>query len=201
MLGHSGWCFWAMYFSLRLFQEFVWEPLRFWVFVVFACFLQFVAYVCGYLLLFVTIFHYLPDCDEFNISTRLVHKNRLPSSCRIGQEGLHVIHVPHWSSQNWTKAHQNWVECRILDWAYEILWVYLGHVTCGWFLGLMIYHFMDSSSWPSWPTVHIPPWQNGYFFTILVFLGRHASRDTHHVSQSSSYHHQTHKPTGCSIRG
>ncbi len=100
----------------------------------FACFLQFVAYVCGYLLLFVTIFHYLPDCDEFNISTRLVHKNRLPSSCRIGEEGLHVIHVPHWSSQNWTKAHQNWVECRILDWAYEILWVYLGHVTCGWFI-------------------------------------------------------------------
>lgn len=40
----------------------------------------------------------------------------------------------------------------------------------------------------SWPTVHVPPWQNGYFFTFL-FLGggRHATRHTHHVN-----HHQTH---------
>lgn len=55
---------------------------------------------------------YLPDCGGFNISARCLHTIRAQKT--------------HWSSQNSTKAHQNWVESRILD------WVYLGHVAFSW---------------------------------------------------------------------
>ena len=62
----------------------------------------------------------------------------------------------------------------------------------------------------SWPTVHIPPWQNGNFFNLFY---KFCCQSWHTSCQSSSYHHQTQthalqhtwieirKPRRFSIRG